>query len=115
MKSLFLTLIIGWATQILGLFPEKEALAQWRGYGGWDMGPGMMGWGMMGWLGPIMMVVFWGVVIVAIIYLVRWLASSTRGSQTQRLEDAALEILKKRYARGEINKEEFTEKKKDLI
>jgi hypothetical protein len=32
----------------LSLAFEKEAIAQWRGYGGWGMGPGMMGGGMMG-------------------------------------------------------------------
>jgi putative membrane protein len=37
------------------------------------------------------------------------------GSHGQKSEETALEILKKRYARGEINKEEFEEKKRDLI
>ncbi len=38
---------------------KAVALAQYnnyRGYGGWGMGPGMMGWGNMGWFGPIFMV-----------------------------------------------------------
>jgi putative membrane protein len=87
-----------------------DAFAQWRGYE-WGHGPGMMGW-----FGPIMMVVFWIAVIVGIILLIRWLVISTRGAASgARSEDAAMEILKRRYARGEINKAEFEEKKKDLV
>lgn len=90
---------------------------------GWGMHPGMMGgygsgWG-MGWFGMIFMLVFWVLVIVAIVYLIRWLAVSSRtgGREGRHLEmhkDSALEILKRRYARGEINKEEFEEKRKVL-
>jgi len=82
------------------VFVSIPADAQWGGYRGWDMGPGMMGWGMMGWFGPLLMIVFWAAVIVAIVFLIRWIA---------------MEILKKRYARGEINKQEFEEKKRDLL
>lgn len=81
-----------------------------------QMGPGMMGWGYgMGWFWTILMVAFWVAVIVGIVFLIRWLVISTgTGSRAARLEDSPLEILKKRYARGEIDKEEFEEKKKDL-
>jgi uncharacterized membrane protein len=48
-----------------------RALAQWRGYSGWDWGPGTMHWWMIGWMGPIFMVVFWVLVIVAIVYFIR--------------------------------------------
>jgi len=91
-----------------------EAFAQPRGYGSWDYGPGMMPWWMMGWFGPIIMVIFWGAVIVALIFLIRWLVTSPRTGPSPKPEDSALEILKRRYARGEIGKEEFEEKKKDL-
>ncbi len=81
------------------------------------MGPGMMGWGYgMGWIGMIFMAAFWIAVIVGIVFLIRWLMVSTGSAGIRgKAEESALEILKKRYARGEIKKEEFEEKKKDLI
>jgi putative membrane protein len=45
-----------------------------------------------------------------LIVLVRWLVTQGRESRT----DTALEMLRQRYARGEINKEEFDAKKRDL-
>jgi putative membrane protein len=94
-----------------------NALVQWRGYD-WGWGPGMMGYGYgMSWFGHILMVVFWVAVIVGIIFLIRWLvaASRTGGQSLSHGGDTALDILKKRYARGEIDKQEFEERKKDLI
>ncbi|MBI2851246.1 MAG: SHOCT domain-containing protein [Chloroflexi bacterium] len=76
------------------------------------MGPGMMGgFGAMG-----LMAIFWivvlGLIIWAVVAAVRGTGSLGAGSGGQA--DSALEILKKRYARGEINKAEYEEKKKDL-
>ncbi len=96
-------------------FQVRDAAAQWRGYGQ-GMGPGRMGWGYgMGWLGMILMALFWVAVIVGIILLIRWIFVSTgaKGHGTTS-EDSPLEILKRRYARGDISKEEFEQKKKDL-
>ena len=97
----------------LALF--KVIFAQWRG-DGWHMGPGMTGWGYgMGWVEMILMPAFWIAVIVGIIFLIRWVVISTgAGGRAARSEESGLEILKRRYARGEIDKEEFEEKKKDL-
>ena len=71
-------------------------------------------WGggnMVGWFGGgIMMVVFWA----AIILFVVWLAREVSGKNSHSSSNA-LEILKERYAKGEIDKKEFDEKKKDLI
>lgn len=94
----------------------KDIFVQGRGYE-WGMGPGMMGGGYgIGWFGPIIMIAFWIAVIVGIVFLIRWLVLSTRATGHKAAsEDSALEILKRRYARGEIGKEEFEEKKRDLL
>jgi len=73
-------------------------------------------WGMHNMWGPwgigmmLMMLVFWGLIIVALVLGIRWLATQGRGPGT----DSALDILRQRYARGEINKEEFETKKREL-
>lgn len=72
--------------------------------GGW-------GWGMdFGW---IFMILFWGLVILGIIGLVKWLSSSNSNTNL-RPPKTALEILEERYARGEIDRDEFEQKKHDL-
>jgi putative membrane protein len=82
---------------------------------GYSMGPWMMNWGHgMGWFWPIIMMAFWIAVIVGIIFLIRWISLLTDKRHATKPGDSAIEILKRRYAKGEINKEEFEEKKKDL-
>lgn len=77
------------------------------------MGNGMTG----GWMGIWMLfgMVFWILVIVGIVLLVVWVVQKAVGGGAGRIEGSALELLKKRYARGEISKEEFEEKKRDLL
>ncbi len=80
-------------------------------------GPGMMGnwgYGMMGWFGPIMMLVFWGLIILVLILVVRWLWTSSQKKPEQSIQESPLDILKRRYASGEIDREEFEQKKTDL-
>jgi putative membrane protein len=79
------------------------------------MGPGMMGnWG-MGWFGMIFMMIFWVLVIIAVVFLIKWLIqTSGSGKTTQQKGSGAVEILKERYARGEIDKAEFESMKRDL-
>jgi putative membrane protein len=95
---------------------EGKTFAQW-GIHGWDMGPGMGHWGYgMGWPGMIIMAACWIVFIVIIALFIRWIVVSTiTGTRSLRQEESSLDILKKRYARGEISKEEFEEKKRDLL
>jgi putative membrane protein len=66
------------------------------------------------WGGWIIMVIFWVLIIVAIVALIRWIAVQNRPAPSQK-EESALDILKKRYVRGEISKEDFEEKKKQLL
>jgi len=68
-------------------------------------------WGVWGIGMMLMMLVFWGVVMVGIVLGIRWLVSQ---SKAPRSLDAALDILRQRYARGDISKEEFDAKKRDL-
>lgn len=78
------------------------------GYG-WDGG---WGWGGMG-FGMIGMSLFWILLIVAIVALVRsmWGSGNPPESGQKR---TALDVLKERYARGEIGRDEFEQKKRDL-
>jgi putative membrane protein len=93
---------------ILGsvLFFPFPALAQ-------SWGPRMMwDYGWHGWfLGPIVMILFWGLVIAAIVLVVRGFGTSSHGSQASR---TPLDILKERFARGEIDKDEFEERRRVL-
>jgi putative membrane protein len=94
---------------------QGKALAQMGGYRDWHMGPGMMGgWGMGWWFGMIFMLLFWGLVIVGLVLLIKWLVQTTRKGGVSNGGTRALDILKERYARGEINKEEFEDKKRVL-
>jgi putative membrane protein len=99
------------ALAAVGLNPLSvgDAFAEWRGYG-WGPCPGMIG---CGGFGGIMMGIVWIGAIIVIVLLIRRLLASSRMGDSKR-EESALDILKKRYARGEINKEEFEEKRKDL-
>ncbi len=78
------------------------------------MSPRMMNWGFgLWWFMPFFMIAFCIVVIIGIVSLIRWFSRSDRGRDV-KAEDTALDILKKRYARGEISKEDFEAMKKDI-
>lgn len=69
---------------------------------------GFIGFG-FGW---VMMIVFWLLAAIVIIAFVRWFLNQSQGGC--RHGNSALDILKERYAKGEIDKKEFEAKKKDL-
>ncbi len=70
-----------------------------------------MGGGMSMWLGWL----FWLVIIGVIVWAVVKFSDSRQSDQrTAPRNEVALEILKKRYARGEIDRAEFEEKRKQL-
>ncbi len=80
---------------------------------GASMGFGTFGFPFMifGWL---FMLLFWAAIILLVIWLYRQV-TAPRDAAVSRGEESALDILKKRYARGEIDKKEFEEKKRDLL
>lgn len=68
---------------------------------------------MYGWWGYMSgMWIFWIVLIVLIVLLVRRVPSAGRGQEP--LRESPIEILKRRYAQGEIEKEEYEHKLADL-
>ncbi len=103
MDRIVLTLI-----SALGDFAMTFLTAQEPYAWGWRMHP-MWGWG---WgLGMMaMMLGFWAIVIVVAAFGMRWLIGQTKLPRG----DGALEILRERFARGEIEKDEFEAKKKQL-
>ena len=71
-------------------------------------------WGGMGsgWGGGgLGMIVFWVLIILVAVASVKWLSGRNAGPNN---EETPLQVLKKRYARGEIDDKEFARKKREL-
>lgn len=102
--------VIGGAVAVAAM--AVPALAQDRsGDWSWGMHPMSWMWGAWGLGMMVMMLVFWGAVITGVVLIIRWLGDQ-RGERAR--SDRALDILRERYARGEIDKDEFEAKQRDL-
>ena len=87
--------------------------AAWNG--GYPCGPHMAGWhggwgGMI--LGPLLMILVPVLLIVAVLFAVRRFWPSSTGQPT--VTQTPLDILKERFARGDMDKEEFEERRRIL-
>ena len=97
-----------------------KELAQGGGYGGYGYGGygghmmnGVMGgaglWGMGG-----LMLVFWGLILFGLILMINWLLTANRNEKREGTECDALQILKGRYARGEIDHDRYEQMRREL-
>ena len=90
------------------------ALAQ--GTDQYGYGPHMMWWGGAMIFGPLFMVLVLALVIAIVVLLVRWLGGPWLGMSSSYPPPSRtpLDILKERFARGEIDKEEYEERRRVL-
>ena len=84
----------------------QERIYEWS----WSAHPMGWMWGLGGLVMMLMMFLFWALVICGIVFGIRWLVRQGGDDRSDR----ALEILRERYARGEIGKEEFEARRRDL-
>lgn len=89
------------------LMASSPAWAQEGAWDGWGMHPM---WGAWGISMMVIMLAFWALVVAAIVLGIRWLVTDRRPPSSDR----PLAILRERYARGEINKEDFEARRRDL-
>jgi len=90
---------------------QAHLSSNWVGHRGFHPGASMMGFGGMG----IMMLLFWGVILILIVAAIsRFFQIDVQKDRKPVASLDPLEILKQRYARGEIDSTEFQTKMSDL-
>ncbi len=94
----------------------KEVIIMMRGFG-WYYGNGFGGFGIFGLISSIL---FWIVIVLIIVAVIRYLTGGHPEIQPDNEPpppkgEPPLEILKRRYAAGDINKKQFEEMKKDIL
>lgn len=97
------------------VFATMQKTAQYFPVQNWDCPGfgGMMGWGHMGGWSLLLMTLIWIIIIVGIALLIYFLV--VKNIHTKSLShDSALDILRRRYAKGEISKDEYERMKADL-
>jgi putative membrane protein len=108
----FIAGLIGSATKsgaaLAQVAPEPSQCGAWRMMHDWNMWWG--GGGM--WFGPLVMIGWLAVIVAIIVGLVRWLGGT--GGGADRSVRTARDILDERYARGEIDREEYQKRKQDI-
>jgi len=103
-KPAMAVVVSGWMTSGMAWAQQRSYEWEWGRHPMWWMW-GAWGIGMM-----LIMLLFWGTVIVGLVLGIRWLLRQGR----EQRADSALEILRQRYARGDLTKDDFERMKKDL-
>ena len=98
--------LISAALTLTSFQAQAQGYAERPGYWHTDWG-----WGHM-LFGSLMMVLFWGGVILVVVLLIRWIGGGSAGTPSTGKPPA--DILDERFARGEIDKKEFEERNKLL-
>jgi putative membrane protein len=123
MKTRTIIIVVGIALALIALLGGGWLLGnQVWGVGCWPAGPGMIGgfgspWGMHTFGGGLFMVLFWIVIIGGIALLVAGLVrqgTQSVGRGESPRSESPMEILKRRYAAGEIDRAEF-ERMQELL
>lgn len=103
-----------WSAAALSSAPAIAQQAPGPGYGP-HMWNGGWGWGWM-FAGPLMMIVFLALAVAVVVLVVRWLAggSAEHASPRPSARREPIDILRERFAKGEIDKEEYEERRRVL-
>jgi putative membrane protein len=118
MQKIFV-LLVGAAGAALALMPGVAWAQGPSDAERYAWGPHMMWWG-GGWamiFGPLFMILFLAALIAVVVLLARWLGGPWHGTMPPHHAlpgRTPLDILKERFARGEIDKEEFEERRRVL-
>jgi putative membrane protein len=88
-------------------FAQADPDPGWVWHYGWGMGGLMFG-------GGLVMLLFWGGLILLAVLLVRWLGGMAPPAAGDRPRQGAIEVLEERYARGEIDQQEFESRRRVL-
>lgn len=99
---------------VAGVLASALPVYAQQDWGPWRMHE-WMGWG-PGWggmiLGPLMMIAWLAILVAVAVSIVRWLGET--GASGVRSERTARDILDERYARGEIDREEYLRRRQDI-
>ena len=82
------------------------------------VGEGEWGWHEVmgfGWFGAVFMLLFWVLIIAGIVWFVKWLVEQSSGGSPGTSKRRVLEILDEKYARGEIDDEEYEKRRRTLL
>lgn len=112
-KNIAIIVLVVSALFLAGVVAYREFFPG-GGYGyGYGYGGHMMdGMGFLGMGG--LMLVFWGLVLFGLILMINWLLTANRNEKNDKRACDAMEILKSRYARGEIDRNRYEQMREEL-